>query len=842
MLGTLVAVGFLGSGCGDEPSSSGTRPEVLSVELGPERLELSVGESQHLAVVVRGRGSFDRGLFWETSDESVATVEDGVVTGVAPGEATITARSAADGKKSASVAVTVLPAEVGELVIEIEGLPDGLVAPIHVEGPGGFEADLEGGGRIRALPPGRYGVRAGEVEDELHLYRPEPAREEVDVVPGKASRIAIRYEATKRPPFRLRAREVVLPLFGSAEMQIEVDRRQDFGGAVEVRLERLPGGVSATSVHVAPDASAAVVRLESAGTYRVLGPRTVTLVGEAEGETVREEATLHIEAVVTDYDGGDGSLESYIALLPSLVNARGGPVEITFDADPRSERNVYLASPLEVRGRVVLRGPVNAAGPVVQIHGAPGDRALVVHPDSFVEIEGLAFTYGRNVRGGHVHNQGELIIRNSYLRDGGADEGGGSIANDGVLRVESTRFVENFANVAGGAVDNQGEATFVDVGFEWNGAGRGGAIHLGSPADGPPGRIVVERGTFVDNLATTSGGAILVGKGSSAEIRDSFSRGNQAASGGAISVDEAKLRVEASTFHHNEADLGGAIHGEGPPPGASSPGMIEVRSSLFLENEANAGGAIYTHLDAGIDGCTFDGNVATAGDGGASALMSGSHSVLRSLFTRNRAVFGGAIASSGDLVVDSCLLFLNGDASTLLGGAIESEGTTLVQNSTIANNTANQGGGIHVSLGELSLRFATVARNLGHEKGGGLAVQGSGRARIGASILAGNGSPTSPDVLLGFGDVASEGYNLFGVLDGGLVPDDTDLVGEDALLSVYGDFGGPMPSLALDPQSPAVDAIPEAACVDHEGEPLRVDQRGYPRPSGSGCDIGAFER
>src|SRR5690606_17491261 len=263
-----------------------------------------------------------------------------------------------------------------------------------VEGPGGFEADLEGGGRIRALPPGRYGVRAGEVEDELHLYRPEPAREEVDVVPGKASRIAIRYEATKRPPFRLRAREVVLPLFGSAEMQIEVDRRQDFGGAVEVRLERLPGGVSATSVHVAPDASAAVVRLESAGTYRVLGPRTVTLVGEAEGETVREEATLHIEAVVTDYDGGDGSLESYIALLPSLVNARGGPVEITFDADPRSERNIYLASPLEVRGRVVLRGPVNAAGPVVQIHGAPGDRALVVHPDSFVEIEGLAFTYG----------------------------------------------------------------------------------------------------------------------------------------------------------------------------------------------------------------------------------------------------------------------------------------------------------------------------------------------------------------------------------------------------------------------------------------------------------------
>ena len=48
---------------------------------------------------------------------------------------------------------------------------------------------------------------------------------------------------------------------------------------------------------------------------------------------------------------------------------------------------------------------------------------------------------------------------------------------------------------------------------------------------------------------------------------------------------------------------------------------------------------------------------------------------------------------------------------------------------------------------------------------------------------------------------------------------------------------------ALLPGSVAIDWIPEADCVDADGAPLTTDQRGEPRPEPSGtmCDVGAFE-
>jgi hypothetical protein len=43
------------------------------------------------------------------------------------------------------------------------------------------------------------------------------------------------------------------------------------------------------------------------------------------------------------------------------------------------------------------------------------------------------------------------------------------------------------------------------------------------------------------------------------------------------------------------------------------------------------------------------------------------------------------------------------------------------------------------------------------------------------------------------------------------------------------------------PGSPAVDAGNPAGCTDPSGVLLTTDQRGFPRPSGPRCDIGAYE-
>jgi len=50
--------------------------------------------------------------------------------------------------------------------------------------------------------------------------------------------------------------------------------------------------------------------------------------------------------------------------------------------------------------------------------------------------------------------------------------------------------------------------------------------------------------------------------------------------------------------------------------------------------------------------------------------------------------------------------------------------------------------------------------------------------------------------------------------------------------------GGPTKTLALAPDSPAVDPIPLSACNING---ISTDQRGTKRPQGAACDIGAYE-
>jgi hypothetical protein len=53
--------------------------------------------------------------------------------------------------------------------------------------------------------------------------------------------------------------------------------------------------------------------------------------------------------------------------------------------------------------------------------------------------------------------------------------------------------------------------------------------------------------------------------------------------------------------------------------------------------------------------------------------------------------------------------------------------------------------------------------------------------------------------------------------------------------------GGPTRTVALLPNSPAVDHIPPGDCTDVSGNPVATDQRSFLRPENSGCDIGSYE-
>ena len=89
---------------GSVPALAAKTVKTKKLRLSPKgSIELNVGETRTLKATRKPRNSTQK-VKWSSSDPSVATVKGGVVTAVAEGSATITARS---GSRKASVQVTV---------------------------------------------------------------------------------------------------------------------------------------------------------------------------------------------------------------------------------------------------------------------------------------------------------------------------------------------------------------------------------------------------------------------------------------------------------------------------------------------------------------------------------------------------------------------------------------------------------------------------------------------------------------------------------------------------------------------------------------------------------------
>ncbi len=282
------------------------------------------------------------------------------------------------------------------------------------------------------------------------------------------------------------------------------------------------------------------------------------------------------------------------------------------------------------------------------------------------------FTIGKNA-----------IFRNNKAGKDSTQYGyGGAIYNTAKFTIgENALFEKNTATYSGGAIYNSFEIT------------------------------VGENSKFIGNNASSMGGAIYNDRNGSLTIGENtvFDSNSAASMGGALfNYGTMANPIEKASFLNNTSDFGGAVY--------AYTGDMEINNSLFRGNEAkNSGGALANQSNVEIENSLFENNISDSKGGAVYNVSNSSNpnlTVNNSLFTGNKSMVGGAVASSDKEGFTTTTkitqsTFQNNyaaekrtrDVSAMggQGGAIwtgASEGNTLsVEGSVFENNTAEAEGG-----------------------------------------------------------------------------------------------------------------------------------------------------
>lgn len=245
--------------------------------------------------------------------------------------------------------------------------------------------------------------------------------------------------------------------------------------------------------------------------------------------------------------------------------------------------------------------------------------------------------------------------------------------------------------------------------------------------------------------------------------------------------------------------------------------------------------------------------------GGGGMLVYGGNLTLNQIIVRNNVTAATDHGSGGGIVVYSGLVVrimnstINNNSSDISPGAIIDASVTYITNTTIANNSytppGTAGGGALSINGTLYMRNSTIANNRSPNSttGAGLYCGAASTCNIGNTIFAGNIATGGADLFVQpGGTLNSIGGNLVQDTTGyntGILSQTNDQTGVDAGLLALADNGGNVPTIMLNPASPAINGGLNANASDpFSAAPLTTDGRG----SGflrivSIVDKGAFE-
>ena len=294
----------------------------------------------------------------------------------------------------------------------------------------------------------------------------------------------------------------------------------------------------------------------------------------------------------------------------------------------------------------------------------------------------------------------------------------------------------------------------------------------------------------------------------------------------------AELRLAHVTVRDGDA-------GEAPGGGILNHGRVWVSHAVLTNNETTGDGGALANVSAGNAGegtdtavviarCNVHGNAAERGGG----LFTTSGGADANLLISDSAVHGNIAGDSGGGLFS--VSFLGSEHIEL-------------RNATVAANVAGaDGGGVgfdpeHAAFVGLTLTHTTIFGNTAEEDGGALSGERIDALTARNNLLAGNFGPAwTPDVHLEETVLLETVGNIVGDATGILVwsPGPSDLFGSgatpiDPKLGPLADNGGPTPTQALLPGSPALGWAVYTATAP-------ADQRGVVRPA-QFPDAGAVE-
>ena len=497
--------------------------------------------------------------------------------------------------------------------------------------------------------------------------------------------------------------------------------------------------------------------------------------------------------VTNTADSGDGSLrqavaEAEMATSPVTIEFKlATPATITLTSGPLELSNSNTAVP------IINDGP--GAGELT-IDGGQKGRVVQLDPNVSATVSDLTIT------GGGVSNLGTLALDRVAISGNAAAYGSGLYNTGTATLTECTISGTGQLYEWGGSVRNNGlEASMSLVDCTVTGNLNAATIFNTN------GLLTVTGTTFrgnysytiVDNtgLDTGYGGGGGVATLTGCTIADNL-RGT-----GVLSTD-GQLTVANSLIYGNAQGLAAADGGTVTMTGTTVSGNREfggldlmvpstVDNCTISDNfGSNYGGGVHGGPLVMSD-CTISGNTASLGGGGIY--------LSRASTLTNCTIEGNVVAGH------------NGPYPAR-GGGVFNEGTDQLIGCTVTGNSATQGGGIY------NYTYPGNTYTLG----------------LTDTIVAGNtdGNGAASDINGGDAADVTGSYNLIGTgSSGGLVAADHNLLNvADPGLTPLGDYGGPTPTMALQPSSPA----------RHGGTAVpgvTTDQRGFALDSPP--DIGAFQ-